>query len=267
MAGAVGVAGVSGAGVASAHPVSLTLNYSCSVSLFHTSVPMEFHSDLPDSVAVGRLSPASALDATTTVTKDETHLIRSSLGDLKSFEGTVDADTRWHSPDGDFSVPVHFAVAKVTVPGSDRAFPVKATGTAPSRTFHRPGPVQVAVGKLTLRLAGRKADGRPFGTVTATCKLGTPAQAVVASFAITNAGRTTGPAATGTSGAGSTTGSPSGRTSAPTTSTANGTAPGTLSNTGQDTKDLMLLTVGTLAAGGAFFLHGSRLKRRRSGKD
>ncbi|MDF2261454.1 hypothetical protein [Streptantibioticus ferralitis] len=48
---------------------------------------------------------------------------------------------------------------------------------------------------------------------------------------------------------------------------ANGTVRGATANTGQDTKDLMLLAVGTLVAGGGVFLLGSRLKRRRAGDD
>ncbi|MFJ2913654.1 DUF6801 domain-containing protein [Streptomyces sp. NPDC087228] len=262
-----GVVGGSGAGAAFAHPVSLTLNYTCSVSLFSKSVPMEIHLDIPDSVAVGKPTPEFTLDATTTVSKEETHLIHTSLGGLKSIEGTANANTELRSPEGNFSVPVHFSINKVTIPDSDRAFAITATGTTPSRTFHRPGNVQIAVGDLTLKLVGQKANGRPLGTVNAACKLNAHPHPVVASFKITRTGKTTGSPASGTSGAGATTGSTSAGASALPTSMDNGTARGTTANTGQDTKDLTLLAVGTLVAGGSLFLLSSRPKRRRAGDD
>lgn len=257
------VVGFSGADAASAHPVSLALNYTCSVFVFSKPVLMEIHSDLPDSVAVGRSSPESALSATTTVTKDETHMIHSLLGQLKSVEGTVDANTEWHSPEGDLHVPVHFRIKKAAIPESDRAFTLTAKGTAPSRTFHQPGSVHISVGNLTMKLVGHKANGQSLGTVGAACKLDAHPQPVVASFEVTRSGKTTAPPASGTSGAGGTTGSASAGASARPASTADGAARDTMANTGQDTKDLTLLAVGALAAGGGLLLHGSRLKRRR----
>lgn len=261
-----GIVGVSGAGTASARPVSLTLDYTCTVGPWISEkVPMRIHTDIPDSVAAGTSSPQFTLDAATTVSKDETHLIHTYLGSLKSVEGTVDAQTQLHSPDGDFSVPVHFGVHRVTIPGSDRAFDVTATGTAPPHTFHRTGIAQVTVGDLSLKLLGRKANGQTMGPVTLACRLDTHPQPVVASFRVTGTGQTSGSPTPGASGAGVTTGSPSAGASAPPASTGSGTAAGTMANTGQNTRDLILLTVGTLAAGGGLLLAGARLKRRRAG--
>ena len=228
---------------------------------------MEIHSDLPDSVAVGRPSPKVPLDATMMVSKDRTHLIHTLLGGLKSVDGTVDANTEWHSQEGDSSVPVHFDINKVAIPDSDRAFAITAKGTAPSRTFHRTGNVQIAVGDLTFKLVGRKANGRPLGAAHVPCKPATHTPSVVASFEVTGSGKTTAPPTSGTSGAGGTTGSTSAGASARPASTASGAARDTMANTGQDTKDLTLLAVGTLVAGGGLFLHGSRLKRRRRAGD
>ncbi|MFG2864414.1 DUF6801 domain-containing protein [Streptomyces sioyaensis] len=262
---AVGIVGVPGAGTASAHPVSITLNYTCSAFGVSRSVPMEIHADVPDSVAVGRPSPKFAFNATTTVSKEDTHLIHALPGNLKSIEGRVDTNVELRSQEGNFTSPVRFSINKVTIPKSDRAFAVAATGSAPSRTFHKPGKVRIAVGDLNLTLVGKQANGKPLGPVNAACKLDAHQSPVVASFAITGTGTTTGSPASGTSGTGATTGSSSAGTSALSSSHANATVHGTTAMTGQDTKDLTLLAVGTLVAGGGVFLFGSRLKHRRRG--
>jgi hypothetical protein len=274
---AVGIWGVPGASTASAHPVSITLNYTCSVSGVSRTVPMEIHADVPDSVAVGKPSPEFALDATTTASQDITRAIHTFIGDLKSFEGTVDTNVELRSRQRNFQVPVRFRINKVTIPQSDRAFAVTATGTAPSRTFHKPGTVRIAVGNLNVALVGKKANGKRLGPVNSACKLDAHQSPVVASFAITGTRTTTGsPASSGTSGTGATTGSPpsgASGTSATTGSASAGASAlspshadaavrGTTAMTGQDTKDLILLAVGTLVAGGGVFLFGSRLKHR-----
>lgn len=276
---AVGIVGVPGAGTASAQPVSTTLHYTCSAFGFSRSLPMEIHSDVPDSVAVGKPSPEFAFDATTTVSKDDTHRIHTLLKDLKSIEGTVDANVELRSQQGNFNAPVRFSINKITIPDSDRAFAVTATGTAPSRTFHKPGTVRIAVGDLNLTLVGKQANGKALGRVNPACKLDAHQSPVVASFAITRTGTTPGSPASGTSGTGATTGSPASGPSGTAATTgpasvgastlspshADATVHGTMAMTGQDTKDLILLAAGTLVAGGGVFLIGSRLKHRRRG--
>ncbi|MFE7659482.1 DUF6801 domain-containing protein [Streptomyces celluloflavus] len=256
-----GAMGVSGAGAAFAHPVSRTLNYTCSAYRLNRTVPMVIHSDIPDSVVAGKSIPKFPLDATTTVSKEDAHLIHIAIGDLKSIEGTVDANAELHSPDGDFNVPVHFNIKKVTLPDSDRAFAVKATGTTPSRTFHKPGNVQIAVGDLTLKLAGQTANGETLGPINVGCKLNAHPRPVVASFKVVGAGKAAGSPASGTSGAAS-----AGASALP-ASMGDGTGRGTIANTGQGTKDLTLLAVGALVAGGGLFLLSSRAKRRRHAGD
>ncbi|MEU1629662.1 DUF6801 domain-containing protein [Streptomyces sp. NPDC020096] len=262
---AVAIVGVSGVGTASAHPVSITLNYTCSAFGVSRPVPMEIHADVPDSVAVDKPSPTFTFDATTTASKDDTHLIHTFLGDLKSIEGTVDTNVELRSQKGNVNDPVHFGISPVTIPESDRAFAITATGTVPSRTFHKPGNVQIAVGNLTMKLVGKQANGKRLGPVNAACNLDAHQQPVVASFAITGTGTTTGSPASGTSGTSATTGSASAGASAPAPSHADATVKGTTAMTGQDTKGLILLAVGTLVAGGGVFLFGSRLKHRRRG--
>jgi Family of unknown function (DUF6801) len=258
----VGIVGVSGVGTASARSVSSTLNYTCSAFGVSRPFPMQIHADVPDSVAVGKPSPEFAFDATTMASKDDTRLIHTFLGDLKSIEGTVDTNVELRSQEGNVNVPVHFGINPVTIPGSDRAFPVTATGTVSSRTFHKPGNVRIAVGDLVVTLVGKQANGKPLGRVNAVCNLDAHEQPVVASFAITGTGTTTGSPASGTSGTSATTGSASARGSALSPSHADATVQGTIAMTGQDTKDLILLAVGTLVAGGGVFLFGSRLKHR-----
>ncbi|WP_326611067.1 DUF6801 domain-containing protein [Streptomyces scopuliridis] len=262
---AVGIVGAPGAGTASARPVSITLNYTCKVSGISRTVPMEIHADVPDSVAVGKPSPEFAFDATTTASKEDTQLIHAFLRDLKSIEGTADTNVELRSQQGTFKVPVRFSINKVTIPESNRAFAVTAAGTVPSRTFHKQGTVRIAVGDLNLTLVGKQANGKPVGQVNPACKLDAHQSPVVASFAITGKGTTTGPPPSGTSGTGATTGSASAGASAVSPSHAEATAQGTMATTGQDTKGLILLAAGVLVAGGGVFLFGSRLKRRRRG--
>lgn len=263
---AVGIVGAPGAGTASARPVSVTLNYTCKVSGIGRTVPMKIHADVPDSGAVGKPSPEFAFDATTTVSKEDTRLIHTFLGDLKSIEGTADTNVELRSQQGTFKVPVRFSINKVTIPESDRAFAVTATGTVPSRTFHKQGTVRIAVGDLNLTLVGKQANGKPVGRVNPACKLDAhQSPVVVASFAIAGTGTTTSPPASGTSGTGATTGSASAGASAVSPSQADVTAQGTMAKTGQDTKGLTLLAAGVLVAGGGVFFFGSRLKRLRRG--
>ncbi|MFB6439429.1 DUF6801 domain-containing protein [Streptomyces sp. NPDC056411] len=262
---AVGIVGVSGAGTAFAHPVSTTLNYTCSAFGLSRPIPMEIRADVPDAVAVGKPSPKFAFRATTTASKEDTRLIHASLGDLKSIEGTVGTNVELRSQQGNFTVPMRFGINKVTVPKADRAFAVTATGTAPSRTFHKPGTVRIAVGDLNLKLVGKKANGKPLGRVDLACKLDAHQSPVVGSFAITGTGAGTGSSASGASGTGATTGSASAGASALSPSHGDAAVQGTTANTGQDSKDLILLAVGTLVAGGGVFLLGSRLKHRLRG--
>nr|WSZ97566.1 hypothetical protein OH820_19615 [Streptomyces sp. NBC_00857] len=268
--------GAPGAGTASARPVSITLNYTCKVSEISRTVPMEIHVDVPDSVAVGNPSPEFAFDATTTASKEDTRLIHLFLRDLKSIEGTADTNVELRSQQGTFKVPVRFSINKVTLPESNRAFAVTAAGTVPSRTFHKQGTVRIAVGDLNLTLVGKQANGKLVGQVNPACKLDAHQSPVVASFAITGKGTTTGPPPSGTSGRGATTGSaPSGTgattgsasagASAVSPSHADAAVQGTTATTGQDTKGLIPLAAGVLVAGGGVFLLGSRLKRRRRG--
>ncbi|MGW3950815.1 DUF6801 domain-containing protein [Streptomyces sp. NPDC004752] len=262
---AVGIVGAPGAGTASARPASITLNYTCKVSVVSRTVPMEIHTDVPDSVAVGKPSPELTFDATTTASKEDTHLIHTLLADLKSIEGTVDTNVELRSQEGIFRVPVRFRINKVTIPNADRAFAVTAAGTVPSRTFRKRGTVRIAVGDLNLTLVGKQANGKPVGRVNPACKLDAHQSPVVASFAITGTDTTTGSASSGTSGTGATTGSASAGASAVSPSHADTTVQGTMATTGQDTKGLTLLAAGVLVAGGGAFLFGSRLKRRRRG--
>jgi hypothetical protein len=226
---------------------------------------MEIHADVPDSVAAGKPSPEFAFAATTTASKDDTHLMHALLGDLKSVEGTADTNVELRSQQESFKIPVRFSINKVTIPESDRAFAVTAAGAVPSRTFHKPGTVRIAVGHLNLTLVGKQANGKPLGQVNPACKLDAHQSPVVASFAITGTGTTTGSPASGTSDTGATTGSASAGASALSPSHADATVQGTTAMTGQDTKDLILLAAGTLVVGGGVFLFGSRLKHRRHG--
>lgn len=115
---------------------------------------------------------------------------------VKTIEGTVEAEARVDAPQGDGHLILPFQVPRVSGPKSG-PFRLKATGTAPSRTFSQPGKAKISVGDLVLHVVPRDASGRVFPRKTdVPCKLNPGQNSVVASFDIT---RTKAPAGSGAS--------------------------------------------------------------------
>ncbi|MEU2872163.1 DUF6801 domain-containing protein [Streptomyces olivoreticuli] len=285
---AVGIVGVSGAGTASAQPVSLTLKYTCKVPVID-NLPFraKIDADIPGSVAVGEPSRKFSVDARTTVDTDLTSKLH--LIDVKTVEGSVDAEIGVTAPQDDRHLRVPLSIPKTSVPASG-SFDVKAAGDAPSLTFRQPGNARITVGDITLHVVGRKANGDILGKkLNIQCALDSHQNNGIGSFEITGTGTTTGSTTSGHSGTTPSGTTPSGTTPSGTTpsgttpsggasdaaSAGGNTAPpsstatGAIAATGQDAMDLILPTVGTLVAGAAAVCFGLWLKnhRRTAGDD
>lgn len=291
-----GTVGVLGAGTAVAHPVSLTLRYTClsPAPLFASDQPItvSIDSDIPSSLAVGAPSPKFVINTVTTGTATLTRIAR--LFGVRTIEGTSDANTTVVAPQGNIDVTVHLVIPRTTLPASGPA-EVEATGTTPTRTFSQPGNGRITVGDLILHLDPKNASGKSLLPTPATvsCKVDAEQNKVLALFDITATRTTTASTPSGTTGTTTsgtprptisgtagfpTDGTPSSTTSgtpgatALTNSTANSTATGMTTTGGQGTRDLTLLAVGALVAGAlvagaAAFFFGSRLKNHRRAAD
>ncbi|WP_338419857.1 DUF6801 domain-containing protein [Streptomyces klenkii] len=282
---AIGTLGVSGAGTASAQPVSLTLKYTCKVPVIDDQpFKAKIDADIPGSVAVGEPSRKFAIDARTTVDADLTPKLH--LFGVKTVEGRVDAEIGVTAPQDDRRLKVPLDIPRTSVPESG-SFDVKAAGDAPSLTFRRPGKARITVGDITMHVTGRKANGDILGKpLTVPCTLDSHQGNSIGSFEITGTGTTTGSTTSGTSGTGTTGSTASGGTSGMSASggtsgaTATGgksdagsaggskappssTATGAIASTGQNAKDLIFPAVGALVAGVAAVYFGLRLKNRR----
>ncbi|WEB44444.1 hypothetical protein MOV08_37555 [Streptomyces yunnanensis] len=205
---AVGIVGLTGAGPAAADPLSRTLAYACSVQSFTQTARVRIDADVPTSTAVGQPTPRFVIRAGAPLGSALTSGLNW-LG-VKSIEGRADAQVRVVAPHGGGTTTVPFQMPRTAVPDSG-SLAVRATGTAPSRTFDRPGRAQITVGDLVLHVVPRDADGKVFrGPIDVPCTLAPQQNNVVASFAITAnppAGSTTtgnnGSAGSGAAGPGS----------------------------------------------------------------
>ncbi|MFJ5227961.1 DUF6801 domain-containing protein [Streptomyces sp. NPDC088400] len=269
---AVGVVGVSGAGIAAAQPVSLTLKYTCDVPVIKDPhITARIDANIPASVVVGQSGKKVAVGAGTTVDASLTPWL-GRLG-VKTVEGRVDAKIRVAAPQAGSQVRVvPLRIAKTGVPASG-SFDIAATGAALTPTFTRPGTARITVGDIVLNVVGKKAGGDALDEFRVPCTLDPGQDNFVGSFEITakgtgstpsggsgtNGGRTTAPGATPT--ATSTTGG-----SSPTGDATNGTR-GAIAATGQDAGDLIPPVVGTLVAGILAFVLGSRRKNHRRAAD
>ncbi|WP_425424342.1 DUF6801 domain-containing protein [Streptomyces lushanensis] len=185
--------GVVGTGPAAANPVSLKLRYTCSVPLIHDrSGTVTIDSDVPKSAAVGRPTPKFVIRAGVPVNAADTRGLR--RAGIRTIEGTVEAKVHVTAPEGSTTITVPFHVVRTNVPASG-PFLVRATGTAPRRTFSRPGKVRITVGDLILRVTAR---GSMTVRLKVPCRLNSGQNNVMASLDITRTRTATGPASSGT---------------------------------------------------------------------
>lgn len=162
---AVAVALTAGVAPASAAPVSIDLNYTCTFPLLKPS-PLKLHvtSDIPTEVPIGKPTGAFALNATATVSASAAFGLRAV--DATTIEGSAVAVTDVIQPNGSTLVAkVPTTVTKRDIP-DNAAFDTEAKGATPSLTFRDTGTVKLNIRDLILTLTPRLADGTATGLDT-----------------------------------------------------------------------------------------------------
>ncbi|MEU1072191.1 MULTISPECIES: DUF6801 domain-containing protein [unclassified Streptomyces] len=159
-----------GAGGAAAVEARLSQTYTCAFPLIGADpLTVAITAELPATVPVNTQTGAIRIDALSTVSSRAAQGL--GLVGAKSVEGVALASATVNLPGGDqLDVGVDTTVAKADIPSPPRDFAVKASGTAPSLSFRRPGAATIDVNALTLKLTARDAAGRvvrlpPYGDV------------------------------------------------------------------------------------------------------
>jgi hypothetical protein len=179
-----GTAVVTGAGTAVARQVSPTLQYTCNFPLIGgQTVPVQINADIPGTHTVGVPTQTFPIDPVATVNSGLATGLR--LLGVQTVEGTAEGNINVSSPQGDFAVDIPFTVPRATIAASG-AFPVRATGSAPSLTFTRPGDGKITAGNIKLHLVPRNASGglTLLGTLDLPCTLNSGQNTLVESFTV-----------------------------------------------------------------------------------
>ncbi|MGP9017351.1 DUF6801 domain-containing protein [Streptomyces sp. BR1] len=172
-----GVAGVTGAvlltcgtGRAVAVEAKLSQTYECKFPLIGAdSLKVAISADLPASIPVNTQTGAIKIDALSTVSARAAQGL--GLVGAKTVEGVASASATVNLPGGEqLDVGIDNTVEKANVPSPPKDFEVKASGSAPSLSFRRPGAATIDVNSITLKLTARDAAGKvvqlpPFGDV------------------------------------------------------------------------------------------------------
>lgn len=225
VAGVIGVTSAvlltCGTGSAVAVEAKLSQTYECKFPLIGAdSLKVAIAADLPASIPVNTQTGAIKIDALSTVSSRAAQGL--GLVGAKTVEGVASASATVNLPGGEqLDVGIDNTVEKANVPSPPKDFEVKASGSAPSLSFHRPGAATIDVNSITLKLTARDAAGKvvqlpPFGDVfEAPCTLKpTDQNKTLHRFTITGADPTgptptpTGPTPTPTTTAGPTPSSP-----------------------------------------------------------
>lgn len=236
VAGVVGATGAvlltCGTGSAAAVEAKLSQTYECKFPLIGAdSLKVAISADLPASIPVNTQTGAIKIEALSTVSARAAQGL--GLVGAKTVEGVASASATVNLPGGEqLDVGIDNTVEKAGVPSPPKDFEVKASGSAPSLSFRRPGAATIDVNSITLKLTARDAAGKvvqlpPFGDVfEASCALKpTDQNKTLHRFTITGADPTgptptaptpTGPAPTPTSTAGPTPSGPTPTGPAPT---------------------------------------------------
>lgn len=154
--------GALGTSPASAVPVSITLNYTCSFPLLKPEpLSLKISSDIPANVAVGESTPAFKINAVAAVSAGAAYGLRAV--DTASIEGTAPADAAVTFPSGlRLPIQVPTVIPKTSVPATG-GFDTAATGETPPLAFPDAGNVVISVGDVLLKLTPRLADGQLTG--------------------------------------------------------------------------------------------------------
>ncbi|WP_370967796.1 DUF6801 domain-containing protein [Amycolatopsis sp. cg9] len=202
-AGAVGLVATAllvGAQTSAADPISLTLNYHCTLPLVGSqSLKVVINTDLPTTVNTGQPTGAFDIKAVSTINADTVAGL--SLIGATTIEGTATAAATVAAPSLNLPVNVPITLDKTNIPASGE-LNINASGKTPSLTFTQPGQAKITVGDLQLKVTPRKADGSvtgitPDGTIDAPCTQDAGQNNTLATITITiNGGGTTTPPTT-----------------------------------------------------------------------
>jgi hypothetical protein len=224
--GAVAVAVAAGLGMwgtesAAANPGGVTLRYSCSLPPFPVQITLtgQVTWNAPESLPVGRPTPAYDFDITATVDASASQLAQF-LG-VAAVEGTVDGAVVVRAPEGDIPVSKSESVPLVHIPASGPII-IHATGTTPSLVFHRPGLATIVLNPgLAVHMDLKRADGgaAPISHADVSCALAPGQNGTVASIEIAPAAPVPTPVRTSITTLPTPTPSPSESAPAPTTAT------------------------------------------------
>ncbi|MGH3517234.1 MAG: DUF6801 domain-containing protein [Haloechinothrix sp.] len=186
------------AGISSADPVSLTVNYTCPFPMIgDQAVSVEINSDMPASIPVGEATPPFDIHAISNAGQATTEGLN--LVGAKTIEGDALADSTVTAPEATLDVQVPTDIPVQDVPPNGNDLIVEAFGETPSLTFSEPGTATITVGDLLLTLTPRKADGSEtgLGTFESQCTQDEGQDNVLHTFEITEGGTDTGGTDTG----------------------------------------------------------------------
>ncbi|MFD2420334.1 DUF6801 domain-containing protein [Amycolatopsis pigmentata] len=187
-------------GSAAANPGGVTLHYSCSLPPFPVQIALtgQVTWNAPESLPVGRATPAYDFDITATVDASATRLAQ--FVGVAAAEGTVDGAVVVRAPEGDIPVSKSESVPLIPIPASGPII-IHATGTTPSLVFHRPGLVTIVLNPvLAVHMDLKSADGSPapISHADVSCALDPGQNGSVASIEIAPAAAGPTPARTST---------------------------------------------------------------------
>ncbi len=197
--GLVATALVAGAPTSAADPISLTLNYHCTLPLVGSqSLKVVINTDLPTTVNTGQPTGAFDIKAVSTINADTVAGL--SLIGATTIEGTATAAATVAAPGLTLPVNVPITLDKTNIPASGE-LNINAAGKTPSLTFTQAGQAKITVGDLNLKVTPRKADGSvtgitPDGTIDAPCTQDAGQANTLATITIAGGGGTTPPTTT-----------------------------------------------------------------------
>jgi len=165
---------MSGAGQATAAPVSLELEFTCPFPLIgNQPIRAEISADIPTQQTVGDPTPEFTIQALTVVNEDSRTGLK--LVGSETIEGTATNQTLVVTPDREIDLTVPLTIPPSPIPSVPGEFTVPAEGTSPAITFTNDdvGEALITVGGLQLDMIARTANGdiapAPIGQFTSDC--------------------------------------------------------------------------------------------------
>ena len=177
------------ASVASADPVSLTLEYTCPFPLIgNQPIRATINAELPTSIQAGEPTPAFGIEAVTLVNEDSRLGLK--LVGSETIEGKAFSTTNVILPGRVLPLNVELDLPPSHIPNESGAFEVVATGVQPPLLFDNDdvGMGRIEVNELVLDLVARTASGQiappPIGEFVANCTLNPGQNNVLQTFEV-----------------------------------------------------------------------------------